>query len=76
MVLVCETVRHGRQDRSGLQSSLHQFATGTGDLIAASVELSSRRRETQALRDIMLITLVRCCSELSPQDILAVAGEL
>jgi hypothetical protein len=77
VVLVDETVDYGQQ-RHGvlrtLQSSLHDLATDGEDLIAASDVLHSRRRESQAMRDLLLVTLARCCPHLSPSDILAAAG--
>jgi hypothetical protein len=79
VVLVDDMVRHGQQCHGGLrtlQSSLHNLATDGEDLIAASDMLHSRRRESSVLRDLMLVTLARCCPHLDPAAILAAAGEL
>ena len=76
VVLVDETADYGQRCNSDLQSSLHDLATTADDLIAANAELHDRRRETQVLRDLLIVTLARCCPALSPDEILAVAQQV
>jgi hypothetical protein len=58
------------------QVSLHDLTQSADCLISASAELYRRRSETQALRDLMLVTLARCCPELPPEHILAAAQQM
>jgi hypothetical protein len=41
------------------------------DVIAAAAELHARRRTSAALRDILIVTLARCCPTMAPASILA-----
>jgi hypothetical protein len=59
----------GASSFDGPQVSLHQLAHS--DVIAAATELHARRRTSQALRDIMIVTLARCCPTMAPESILA-----
>jgi hypothetical protein len=54
----------------GLRTSLHNLAK-SGDLVAAAAALHARRWTSTALRDVMLITLTRCCPTMAPESILA-----
>ena len=59
----------GAPSFDGPQISLHNLAHS--DIIAAAAELHARRRTSQALRDIMIVTLARCCPTMAPENILA-----
>jgi hypothetical protein len=62
----------GAPSIDGPRISLHNLAHS--DIIAAAVELHARRRTSQALRDIMIVTLARCCPMMAPESILAAVG--
>jgi hypothetical protein len=55
--------------KGGLRTSLHDMAQT--DVIAAAAELRARRRTTSTLRDLMIVTLARCCPTMAPESILA-----
>jgi hypothetical protein len=57
---------------SGQQVSLHSLVQS--DVIAAAAELHARRRSSTTLRDLMIVTLARCCPMMAPESILAAVG--
>ena len=60
----------GAPSIDGPRISLNALAQ-SDDVIAAAAERHARRRTSQALRDIMIVTLARCCPTMAPENILA-----
>jgi hypothetical protein len=60
----------GAPSIDGPRISLNALAQ-SDDVIAAAAELHHRRRASQAMRDIMLITLARCLPDLAPHELIA-----